>query len=453
MNNSAQEASLYANISKIVNFFRRTPHGGFLFCVCDNGEVINNVNERVVERAGSYGIRVNTLYVSSNDVEGFLSLVRKAAGDKPDGIIIRNLDELILLSQGEFITRLNFAREPLIELSVPLLFWFSEKNMSIVANKGRDFFIRKDRGIISFANVTDSSTLKRLEAFSASDQRGRELYDGLNVKIELLERQLYEAVNKGYNEKRIATEIAADLIHLYIDAYLKNEANALFNKYKQYYEESDQVKHVVLCAKMYKEDCEWDKSLEFYFKGERILTAVGDKTRLGAIYNNLGSIYFGKGEWDKALEFYFKDKRICIEAGNKAGLATTSNNIGLIYSQKGEWNKALEFYLKSERIRIEVGDTAGLAPTYNNIGGVYEYKGEWNKAHEFYLKSERLRIEVGDKTGLAKTYNNIGSIYADKGEWDKALEFYFRSERIYIEVGDKAGLGYSALTWLRYIMS
>ena len=32
-------------------------------------------------------------------------------------------------AQGEFVTRLNFARESLIELYVPLLFWFSEKKM------------------------------------------------------------------------------------------------------------------------------------------------------------------------------------------------------------------------------------------------------------------------------------------------------------------------------------
>ena len=394
MNNTTQEASLYANISKIVNFFRRTPHGGFLFCLCDNGEVINNVNDRVVERAGSYGLRVTTLYVSSDDVEGFLSLVRKAAGDKPDGIIIKNLDELILHSQGEFIACLNFAREPLIELNVPFLFWFSEKNMSLVANKGRDFFIRKDRGIISFAGVTGVSSLKRLETFYASDQKGREIYDGLNVKIELLEQQLEEAVSKGYNEKRIATEIAADLILLYKDAYLNDEANALFNKYKQYYEESNQVKHVVLCARMYAGAYEWDKALEFYFKSERIRIEVGDKAGLGTTYNNIGLIYDNKGEWDKALEFYFKSERISIEVGDKAVLGTTYNNIGSIYSNKGEWDKALEFYFKGERICIEVGDKARLGYTALNMATVY-YKLKDKRAKSYIDKSVAIFTEIG----------------------------------------------------------
>lgn len=35
--------------------------------------------------------------------------------------------------------------------------------MSLVANKGRDFFMRKDRGVISFADVTEIGARHDLE--------------------------------------------------------------------------------------------------------------------------------------------------------------------------------------------------------------------------------------------------------------------------------------------------
>ena len=441
--NSSQDAAFYAQITKIVNFFRRTSHGGFLFCVCNNGKLIKQINQQIIKRTEQAHLTVKSLYISSTHIDDFLNLVREAVQDKPNGIIINNLDELILLSRGEFITHLNFSREILIELNIPLLFWFSEKNISLLANKGRDLFIRKDRGVIYFSDITGASALQRLEHFYVSDQEGKEKYENLNLKIKLFETQLEEACKKGYSNKRIATEIAAELIDLYLDAYLIDEAHSLFEKYKSYYDKSEDLRFIHLCAKVYETIYKLDKALEYYLKSEKIYIEVGDRARLGTTYNNIGLIYSNKGEGDRALEYYLKSEKIFIEVGDRAGLGTTYNNIGLIYSKKGEWDRALEYYLKSEKIFIEVGDRAGLAYTYNGIGIIYSNKGEWDRALEYYFKSEKIRIEVGNRAGLGTTYNNIGIIYSNKGERDRALEYFLKSEKIRIEVGDRAGLAYS----------
>ena len=333
---TSQDAAFYSSISKIVNFFRRTSQGGFLFCVCNNGELINHINQQIIERARHSDLIITSIYISSTDIDNFLNLVRKATSDKPDGIIINNLDELILISQGAFVQHLNFAREILIELNVPLMFWFSERNISLIANKARDLFIRKDRGIINFIGITGISSLKRLESLYAYDEKGKKQYENVNIKIELLEKQLEEGIKKGYSEKRIATEIAADLIKQYLDVHLIDEAISLFNKYRKYYEESENVKFIKLCAEIYESIYDWDRALEYYLKSEKIIIEVGDRAGLGPTYFNIGTGYQQKGEHEKGAEYIIVASFIAMAMGMRHELSQMSWAIEPILNELGQ---------------------------------------------------------------------------------------------------------------------
>ncbi|HLC16076.1 MAG TPA: tetratricopeptide repeat protein [Thermodesulfovibrionia bacterium] len=397
-----KDADFNANINKIVTFFECTQQSGFLFAVCNNNEQVRRINEQILIKTKSSGLTLTELYIPYEEAENFLYVLRQTAKAFPNGIIMINVDELILLTNGEFAENLNLSRESLIDINVPFLFWLSEKNMSLIANKATDLFIRRDFGVVVFPEVEGISSIKRLEGFFIQDEGGRRKYKDLNLKIEILEKQLNEAIKKGFRAQRIADEIAIELIDLYLDAYLKDEAFALFEKYKTFFEQSNKLKNIDLTAKLYKDKFELDKALEYCLKSENISLEIGDKAGLGTTYNNIGFIYNNKGQWDKALEYYLKSEKISLEVGNKSGLGTTYNNIGRIYSNKGQWDRALEYYLKAEKIGIEVGDKALLVYIYFNIGTLLQKKKKKRKGRDYLIRAGYIARTLGMEHELSR---------------------------------------------------
>ncbi|MCP4106381.1 MAG: ATP/GTP-binding protein, partial [Desulfobacteraceae bacterium] len=146
MDISSEQSEHFKNLSKITNFFQRTSESGLLFCVCTNQALVRQVNEQIKARTDSLGLDIRELYISSDDMDNFIPIIRQAANEKPNGIIVNNLDELILVSKGSFLEGMNLAREILLDLDIPMLFWLSERNVSLFANKAQDLFRRRDRG-------------------------------------------------------------------------------------------------------------------------------------------------------------------------------------------------------------------------------------------------------------------------------------------------------------------
>jgi len=437
-------ADFSGSIARIVNFLRHTHESGFLFCACNNQRLIQEINRQIIEKAKLHDLNIRDVYISYDDMDNILALLRKASQESPNGIIINNLDELIERTDGRFITDINMGREILIDMGVPMVFWLSEENISRFANQATDLFNRRDRSVVSFSDLSGvPASMERLDEFYELGFKSTEDYNSLKLKIGLMEKQLQEAKRKNYSEERIATEIAADLIELYLGASLYPEAYQLFEDYRSYYENAENIKFINLCGRIYNNKGEVDKALTYFLKTEQIMIEVGDRARVGATYNDIGLIYRMKGQVDRALTYFLKAEQIMIEVGDLEGLGKTYNNIGRVYRRKGQWDKALTYFLKAEQIMVEVGNRAELALTYNYIGFNYSNKSEWDKALTYFLKSEQIRIEVGDQAGLGWTYSGIGRIYRSKGELDKALAYLLKSVQIGFEVGDREGMGYT----------
>ncbi len=435
----------FSNVGKIVDFFKAISGSGFLFCECDNNALVRRINENIIQRAGTRGLKIIEAYIPAESEDKYLRTIREAADKKPNGVIVNNLDEAILRSGNDFIRAANFSREILIDLELPLLFWLSEKNMARFANKAPDFFIRRDRGIVHFADVEGRTALDRFDAGFSPEYKSSEDYQNLKIRIELLEKQLKEAEEKGFPEKRIALEIAPALIDLYNSASLVYEAFAVFKKYRKFLKQSTNVRHVDIIAELYLSVGRWDEAISKYLQNERKYSEAKEQKRLARTYIRIGRIFWLKAEWNKALDYYDKSHRIIIKEGNNDLIGTLYGGIGLVYWKMGEWDMALEFQIKSEKIYLESNNRLLLGETYHRIALVYFSKQEWEKALDYELRSEELSLETGDYCGLGWIYNLFGLIYFHKGNRNKAIEYYLKSEKIRIEVGDPRGIAY---TWI-----
>lgn len=433
-------SDFFTKINKIVNYFARTSRGGFLFCSCDKTAVLSEINKIIIERAKLMDLNINELYLSSEDAGQFLHKIRERAKRKPDGIIISNLDELIVLTRDQIIKDINFARDILLGLKVPLLFCVSKENISKFANQAQDLFLRRDRGVIHFSDVPGITKLDEFQAFKTMGSRDSVDFTSLNLKISLLENQLKEAEREKYKPGRIANEIALDLIQLYLDSALVLEANELFNRYKPYFKLENDIKAIKTIAELHTKNCAWEKAFDYYLKAKKILENVGDIRGLARVSSDIGFVHFHRGEMSEALRCYLKCKEINEEIGDTRNLAVSLDAIGSIYRKEGQLDKALENYFESKKISEQADDAAVLAVTLNNIGALYHEKGELDKSLEYYLKSKKISEKIGHGFTLAHTLVNIGFNYYCKEKWNEALDCYLKSKEIYEEIGDKTKL-------------
>lgn len=390
MSQNKGNPDFFAKINKIVNYFSRTKKGGFLFCSCDNTLVIKQIIHNVIVRSREKNLKIKDLALSSTDAGIFLYQVKAAAKEYPDGIIISNLDEMIILTKDQIITDINLSRDILLDIKIPFLFCMSRENISKFANKAVDLFLRRDRGVIQFPDIPEHPmSVDMKEVFPIKFHKSIDFRD-LDLRLRLLYSQLKKAEEKKYNPDRIANEIALDLIDAYIDASLLEKANELFDKYKKYFNLETHMKAITIAAWLYDANSDWDRALEYYFKLKAMHEGSGNMVELAVVLNNIGIVYFYKGEMDKALEYFYKTGELCEREGNENCKGSVLNNIGLIYSVRDELDKALDYFLRSIEIREKMGDVNNLGSTFNNIGGIYSRKGEWDKALEYYRKGKKV---------------------------------------------------------------
>ncbi len=85
----------FSNISKIVNFIKRTSGSGILFCACNDPQVIHEVNQQVIQRCRDSKLKVHELSITRSKADRLTDAFRKAAEPSPKAIMVNNLDSRI----------------------------------------------------------------------------------------------------------------------------------------------------------------------------------------------------------------------------------------------------------------------------------------------------------------------------------------------------------------------
>ena len=192
-------------------------------------------------------------------------------------------------------------------------------------------------------------------------------------------------------------------------------------------------------AKVYNEQCDYEKALAWYHKDLAISEKVLGKEHpdTATTYNNIALVYSCQGDYGGALKWYRKDLAISEKVLGKEhpNTATTYNNIAGVYSRQGDYDLALEWYRKALAIREKVlgKEHPSTATTYNNIACVYSRQGDYDLALEWYRKALAIHEKVLGKEhpDTASTYHNIAGVYESQGDYDGALEWYGKALTIF----------------------
>ncbi len=181
---------------------------------------------------------------------------------------------------------------------------------------------------------------------------------------------------------------------------------------------------------------QWDSAEVSYQKSLRIWEELGDKSRMGGCYNNLGNVAGYKGDQSKAIEYLTRSLRIGEETGDSSVIARALGNIGVAHYEQQDYDVALDYFHRRIAVADAIGDKQCTLEAWICIGIVHDVRHEPALARAGYVKSLRLAREIDDVTSTYVSLASIGRSDVAEGNHIRGLAYLDSSVVLAEQSGD-----------------
>ncbi|WP_282775284.1 tetratricopeptide repeat protein [Phaeodactylibacter xiamenensis] len=455
------QTAYFGLINGLARFLSREHEHGYVFATADYQPLESEIKWKLAEILRNKGKKLTVLRLEKDPNRSIRTQIEDTIAERqPDALLVQGIDELMsrdistgeLLPEGAtFVDELNYAREAMNKLSLPVVFWLSRRNLSLLANRAADLFAQRRRSVFFFTYQPElEADTPHLQSRFREDYRSSEDYKRLRLQVNLLESQLKEARQKGYSAHRIAREIALPLATKYSELDLHKQAAELLEAYDEAFDATNPQLLKQLAEIAYKagEYLEAEKHARL---GLKALATAEDSSLKAGFLITLGDVLRDNGQLEKAFRAYQQYYAMLgsLTAKGYDGKyeeGEVLQRLGDCYKALGGYKEAEASYKKMLKIFRELyadnphneGLKNGLAISYEKLGEIYKAKGQFDKALDFFLKDLKLTEELyadnphneGLKNGLAISYERLGDIYQAKGQFDKALDFFLKRSKL-----------------------
>jgi len=453
----------YSNkVKSLGRFFAQTEKGAYTFAVADDELLQQNINQNLLQLAANENNKlavVNIKQLATKDKAPIAALRHYLKEQKDiDGLIITNLYGLLISKEyPDFLTQLNFVREALLKLNLPILFWINHEMIPLLSRQAKDLYAQRHNFNLYFTETANRSNELQADQYIAIERSkavpNKQQYES---RLKLLFKQLEKAVAGGEDKVDIANDIVIEILDVYRQLPLMSSAFLrLFEEYEPYFDKNDAKSSFIIAYglqqadKLKKAASFYEVSLELY----RSLAKVNQSIYLPDVsktLNNLGILQRDKNEFDKAekslleaLEIYRKLAEINLQSylPNEAGIL---NNLGILQSNKNEFDKAEQAYKEALLILRKLAKAnpqsylRDVAGSLNNLGILQKNKNEFAKAEKSYLEALEIRQQFAKtnpsafEIDLADTFMSLSQFFRyDKPSPSQSLQYAKNAATLY----------------------
>lgn len=86
---------------------------------------------------------------------------------------------------------------------------------------------------------------------------------------------------------------------------------------------------------------------------------MGDRSREGNAYDNLGIAYSSLGDFKTAIGCHERCLKIANELGDRSGEGSAYDNLGVVHSKLGDFKTAINCHERRLKIAKKLGDRSG----------------------------------------------------------------------------------------------
>ncbi len=435
--------NFYLQMRTASRFLSQKDYGGYRFAMADYAGLVPEIVKALQETAQTTGIEIVEIWLDKKEEAGFLGqIAQKVALHAPaNALIVRNFSHFFYQKSGAphidypAMQAINFAREALLRLNTPILFWIEKESFATLANHATDFFSQRMGSTLHF---TDAPA-QRPETIRIPDTVAYTDLEALALDIELWETQLLD-----YPPAQRIADLVLPLAAAYIHQQKPEKALSLLAQYiPQPQALSPELQFKV--AKIYFDSSEYPQaeSLLRPLASRKNDLSVTTYTHILFLLAKTIDVDYQKFE----LAFPYLQEAIALYEQKTPLLQTETQDLGVLYNdifdrlvEYGNLSQAL-VYAEKMKALFEKGYATfpqnrdfknSLAIAYSKLGDVHSSLGNLDKALTFFEGYLALRKELyatfpqnmAYKNGLAVAYSKLGDLYMSFGNLDKALTFF-----------------------------
>lgn len=437
-------------IQSIERYFAFTTTGSFLFGVCNDEELIANINHQIEFSLQAKGksIVIHS-FKNPNPDTPTLQHFRNTIAQYPqiDGIIMMDA-EWEQQKNNYLYTQINFAREFFLEFKVPMFFWMSQQAIKQFVQQAIDFYNQRTMADISFVdhNIQSKQLFEEYKAEQIIKHNPSKAK--FEPRLKLLQKQLHQAEEAGWDKKIIANDIVIELLRIYVELPNMNDGIAyLLEEYKNEFDTTKPEANFIL-GRSYRYFNYLDKAENYYVEATKGYRLINNLVGLGASFNNLAELNIKKKETKKAESNYIEALAIARNLAEKkpemylSKLALTLSNLANTYTENGNYSNANLAYeealdirrkLAKEKSSVHLSD---LAKTLNNFAEFFRRTKEYTKAEVLNQQALEIRRQLSKEqpqvylSDLATTLNNLAILHKNKKEYSLSEKEFLESIEI-----------------------
>ncbi len=428
------ESTIFEGINRLESFLKRSTSGGYLFASSKNWATTLLANRDLVERAAAYQKNVYIFNIEETSDFSLPEQFRQfiAVHQPVHGLIVNNIDRILLTAGNDILLQLNFAREFLQELGIPIIFWVNQQHLSLVANQAADLFSQRALTTVYMDGEAEGETY----SFFFDSIQGFQDAEAINLKIALLEKQLLEAKNAGFPEEQIARNIALPLITGYTSSKEYDKAKGLFAEFGAYYPVDENQLHLKGIWAL--ETGEIDAGIAHLAQAIELFqqNKSRDNIQLLDLYHRLANAFIDKRDGESALKYAKWGLAYAEEKGISSSKILTQfyEKTGNAYWLKEAYDQALINYQKTLELRQAYlpQDDPRIGVSLNNIAIANANLGDVKNALNYFLEA----IDIFKKNRplydhhLTEVFNNMGIIYEGINQPQNAQLYYQKAEAL-----------------------
>ncbi|KOY86584.1 hypothetical protein AD998_10895 [bacterium 336/3] len=259
-------------------------------------------------------------------------------------------------------------------------------------------------------NTALFNSTEKLELSIALSQ---ELADDQIEKSIFYAQEALKIIEKNNDiSKKLKGDVYLVLSEIYARKRYEKEATTYLEKSKNYTDTTSSkfIYHQTLIQGLFISPLQASKTLEKHLSKNQPINL-----ELGFIYLEYAINQLRQKNYNKSVEFIEKAEKIFIKFNKIKYLARCYNNKGLIYKNMHLYVLSIENYIKAVKLYKSINsENRNLSITYLNLGNIYIIRPQdtfyRKSAKEAYIKSLEIAEKIKDTAQIISVYERLGSL-------------------------------------------
>ena len=175
-----------------------------------------------------------------------------------------------------------------------------------------------------------------------------------------------------------------------------------------------------------------------------IARELGDKRRLVAALQPLGSAHLSRGDLATARRYLEEAVALATELNEPREIATTSNQLGQLLRVEGDLERAEGLYRRVLKLSRDLGDQESAAAVLLNLAMVAISRGGADEARRLLREVLAIIDETGSKPAQQSLLEVCAGFAALRGQWVLGARFYGAAEAYSVQTGIRRDAGDAA---------